>query len=210
MNSKHAPPAVQIELPRTPTRRGANASLTLIESIDLDPRIPLGIAWQGRRYRTGLRIPEADLFRSCRANRLPLVLEQTELVNETVRAGRRHRWRLVLILWQFDRETHDWHELARMFPPCSYQETELRKLGARALGQDSWRDLESVAESADRIQAYLADEIYRLGPRRGPVLDLVLRELVGRLVLEHETVSIPRFRPGRTDVLRACGLRAFG
>jgi hypothetical protein len=172
--------AGNVQLPKTDTRRGATALLVLVARVDLDPTVPGMLAWQGKHYRPGITVQESDLLSGYR-NHDPLVLELTEIAQE---AKPRRRWTLVKILWQYRPDKKCWAELARMYPPASYEETEMRKLAARILEQDLWRNAESIEQSAGRIEAYLTTEMYQLGSRRIAVVDYVLSRLVCQLVNE--------------------------
>lgn len=177
-----------IALPKTPTRRGGCTTLVLVARVNTDPKILGMLAWEGRYCRTGTRLQEHELLEICQGH-APLVLELTE-VDTSSTASTRRKWRLLKILWQYDAVHKSFVEIARMFPPSSYEETELRKLAARVMGQDLWRELESVDEAAVRIHSYLDREIHELGPRQRPVVETVLHRLVSRLVDDGGSVDL--------------------
>jgi hypothetical protein len=179
-----------VELPRTATRRGACAWLTLVRRVNLDPKVPAGIAWEGRRYRPGRLVSVQELFEGVAENCSPIVLEATEAEDPEYK-GPRRRWTLLWILWRYEQRTKAWMELGRVLSPGSYTSMELRQLGAQALRQDVWRELESLDESAERIHSFIHQELVHLGDRKGPILELVLHQLVSRLVDERGTVDWP-------------------
>lgn len=178
----------EVTLPKTETRRGAVATVIVVDRVDTDPHIIGMIAWKGRHYRPGTRIQEHELLES-RKNAKQLVLELTEVATSGVASTRRY-WRLLTILWQYDPVRKSFSEIARVFPPASYEEAELRRLAVRVMGQDLWRDLESVDEAAVRIHTYLDREIHELGTRRKPVVETVLHRLVSRLVDDGDIVDL--------------------
>lgn len=183
-SSTHPAGTEFVELPRTVTRRGAMACAAVILSVSLNPNLIGMLAWRGKHYRPGQRITEQELLG---ISKNPVVLELTEVADDE---GKRRCWRMLKVLWRYDRERKSFVELARFQPPCSYSDMEMRKLAARVMKQDVWRELESVEESAERIERYLSTELYQLGNRRRPVLESVLHQLLGRLVQESGAVDL--------------------
>ena len=181
-------PAVQI--PRTATRRGAAAVCVLIDRVNLNPRVPGLMAWDGPRFRPG------DAIDSGLVPNGKLLLEATEVEDPSGHAKRRY-WTLMYVLWQFDGRLNGWAEVTRVKAPLVYGGVqELRQLAARMLGQDTWRELESLTDTVERINAYLDSEISSLGDRCGPVLELVIHRMAAKVV-DIGSVRRPAARPPR-------------
>ena len=173
-------------LPQTSTRRGAVATVTLVESVDTNPRVPGGLAWRGRSFRPGAAFPERELLATYSSSPgvAPLALEHTEIAEQELDPAGRKRWRTLQVLWRYQRASRSWIEMARIVDPGAHSGFDLRQLAAQALRQDVWREVESMDETVTRIHSYLQDEMRQLGERRLPVMERVFHQLVWRMVEE--------------------------
>lgn len=184
---------VAVSLPRTSTRRGAHSSALIVRRVDLSPKTPEGLAWEGTLLKPGAVVSEKELLAHCHSEGCPVVLERTEILTRP--SPVRKFWTLQLILWQFDKQTRSFAQIASVQPPNSYECQSMRELAAKALGQELWRKLEAVSDSAGRIEDYLAREIHLLGPRKAPVIERVIDGLVSRLIDETGFASWPPKKP---------------
>lgn len=163
----------------------------LVERVSLDPRVSGILAWHGRKLRPGETLSRAELFEGAPAGG-PLLLEQTETLDPSF--GTRRRWTLLMVLWRYDPRKSEWSEIARVAAPETYGGVmELRQLASRMLGHDAWREMESLSDSAERIHSYLRSELRQLGDRSGPVLEMVLHQILGGMLDAGR--PLPRFLP---------------
>lgn len=182
-----------VALPRTDTRRGAFASLTLVERVNLDPQVPAGVAFEGRMFKCGSQVQIEDL-KGCQPDAPVLVLEVTEVEDSTYVGPRKRRWLLLYVLWRWDTSREVWIEHARLVSPDQYTSMEFRRIAYRILEPETLTAVESIEQSAVRLHSYIQAQVDQLQVEKIAVYERVLYFLVAKIVQDRGSMEWP----GRT------------
>jgi hypothetical protein len=170
-----------VRLPCTSARTCREKYVKLLSYVD--PEAEHGFGFEGKFYRAGSVLTDAELRPTLDYPETPIALEY--LRGPAYGIPGRRRSDSVYILWRYEDDTNTWRELGRAVSSAWEWAADLRPIAVRALKEARAGNLEVMPDLpaiAGRIAVFLDHELKRLEPpHRMKVLGVLHDQFAARL-----------------------------
>jgi hypothetical protein len=143
-----------VRLPISSTRRTQQTYAKLLKRFDPRSRTPF--EWAGRFLRPGSQVPESELWPDGTFPRNPIIVEFAGAISPA-RGWQRHQSEETAVLWRYDRELGEFHELGRVVAAAGMWarllEPLVREAMQREAGISPVPDFDLIRERITRLLA---------------------------------------------------------